>query len=355
MALAAERAEALPLLPWQQLAAFTASTTLHEKIFRLANPIILAIGSFCLLSLIGHVMTGLAPSLLFLGVSVVSITLSVRKIASVIIGYACYPAGLFDHRAGEQLQLNELRRRGFVTQRISLHKSGTTYDAFLVGHRDTIANQKWSLHALGNAMAMENVLLDYSLENHTLGLNTLFINGPSVGRSGGFPTRYQMGAGFEAGLQFLEQKVGATHIVCKGFSLGGGMIAEAFSEHAFPQQIDNPRYLVISDRSFNSLSDAATSIIGVFLKPIFFLAGMELDGVAGAERLRAHGIRHIIIQHRNPDHPDDGVIPDKTALAMHLQEAATRRFLLSPHILHNDVLPDQIWDELDQEIKNFLG
>lgn len=109
-----------------------------------------------------------------------------------------------------------LNRDGFTTKKISLIKSSTVYDAIIMGKKETLSNGRWVVHAFGSNTAMERYIESIPPQNmKKYEANTLFINAPAVGRSKGYPTRYQMGGGFEAGLQFLEQKVKASHIVPK--------------------------------------------------------------------------------------------------------------------------------------------
>ncbi len=350
-------------LPWQSLQTFTASTTLSEKMWRVVNTLLFAAAP---LAIYGFVSRNIhrAPATLFYA-SYLVLALTIRKIFSTIIGYAVYPVILFGftkHQLaqGEIEAIGRIVSKGWLAQKITLHKSGISYDATIIGHKDTITNGKWCIHALGNFLAMEQVIENISYENHQNRANTLLINGPGVGRSQGHPTRYSMSAGFEAGLQFLEKEVKATHIVFKGFSLGGGMMSEAVIAHEFDPNI---KYLGISDRTFSHLSDAAAAIVGSFVNPLlgsfvnllFYLSGTELDTVSGAEKLKRLKIRHIIIQHANDDSSKtDGVIPDCVSLTSKLESCTTTYFLLSPNIPHDNVLPSDIVDELNQKIKAFL-
>jgi hypothetical protein len=289
--------------------------------------------------------------------SYTAIALAIRQIVSTVIGYAVYPATTAfskrDLKEAEARLFSHVNKNGFVTQKISLHKSGVTYDATIIGHKDTINNGKWVVNALGNCMAMENSLDNFASENYANGANTLMINGPAVGNSRGYPTRYQMGAGFEAGLQFLEKEVKATHIVFQGLSLGGGMMGEATLAHEF--DTTKFKYLGISDRTFSRLSDIAAVFVPFIATVAFFLTGAELDSVAGAEKLKKLNIEHVIIQHNSDKNQGtDGVIPDRVALAPKLEAASTRTFLLSPRIPHNGNLPYDIRTTLNEKIKEFF-
>lgn len=289
-----------------------------------------------------------------------------RQVAAVAIGYLVYPATRL--KVSKNLEaLDALKRDGYVVKQIRLNRVGVTYDATLIGHKKTIGNGKWTIHALGNGMTKEMVYDELPRQNNAYGGNTLLINGPSVGESGGWPTRYQLGAGFEAGLQYLEKKICATHIVMHGLSLGGGMLAEAITQHNFARGV---KYLFVADRTFGTLSSVAAALVGAVVRPIFYFAGMELDGVSAAARLRHLRIPQIIIQHRSEDGSGhDGVIPDKASLAYQLHRHQSggsifdeciprnlrKLYLESETVTHNGPLPRSIKQRLDVEIRKFFG
>jgi hypothetical protein len=349
------KVETTVLLPWQSLKSFTASTTLSEKVWRVANNLLFAAAGLSLYAIGSRTIRQTSPALSY--ASYVVLALTVRKIVSTIIGFAVYPATFFskDKLAEEEnCATQDLSSQGFVTQKITLYKSGVAYDATIIGHKNTIANGKWFIHAFGNAMAMEELMDKVPAENHSNGANTLLINGPSVGRSKGFPTRYQKSAGFEAGLQFLEKEVKATHIAFKGLSLGGGMMSEAVLTHKF--DCNKVKYLGISDRTFSHLSDVAAALVGFIVIPFFYLSGAQLDSVSGAEKLKKLQIAHIIIQNiSEQNRGSDGVIPDHVSLASKLEAASTRIFLRSPQISHNGNLPGDIQDQLNEKTKAFFA
>lgn len=341
-------------LPWKNLTEFRASTTFSEKVGRVVNNLIFIAASISLGAIVTRQLRLAAPFLSYAAYA--SLALAIRKIVHTVIGYPVYQATSYDRDVlarQEETAIQGLNSRGYITQKIALHKSGVSYAAILIGHEDTIANGKWSLHALGNGMAMEDVMDSIPFQNKLYGANTLLINGAGVGRSQGYPTRYQLGAGFEAGLQLLEKDVKATHIAFRGLSLGGGMISEAVQAHSFDTA--KIHYLGTSDRSFSYLSSTAATFVGWIATIAFFLTGQELDGVAGAKKLTKLNIKHIIIQHSSPGNQgSDGVIDDSVSLAPALKEAPNRDFLLSEDILHNGDLPPAIESELTQHMKEFF-
>lgn len=342
-------------LPWQSLNNFTASTTLSEKVWRVFNNLLFVAAGLSVYAIASRRIQQAPPALSY--ASYVTLALTVRKIVSTVIGYAAYQATWMFTKAElaalQEYSTQKLNDEGFITQKMTLYKSGVAYDATVIGHKDTISNGKWSIHALGNGTAMEKVMFEIPSENLFNGANTLLINGPAVGRSKGFPTRYQKSAGFEAGLQFLEKEVNATHIAFKGLSLGGGMMSEAALAHEF--DLNKVKYLGISDRTFSRLSDAAAALVGFIVTPFFYLSGAELDSVAGAEKLKQLNIEHIIIQHISAEHQgSDGVILDRVSLESKLEPAPTRTFLLSPQIFHNGIFPSDVDTVLNAKIKAFF-
>jgi hypothetical protein len=340
-------------LPWQSLTTFTATTTLHDKVWRVVNNLGLVAAGISLYAIASRRIRQLHPAFSYAGYLILALTL--RKIIAIGIGYLVYPATRFPKRTladAETIASENLRKEGFTIQKLTLHKSGVSYDAALIYHSSTASNGKWSLHALGNGMTMEGSMEKISTKNKLHGANTLLINGPSVGRSGGFPTRYQEGAGFEAGLQLLEQAVEATRILLHGFSLGGGMLAEAALAHNF--NTDNVKYLAIFDRTFSRLSALIAALLGSFATPLCSLLDVELDTVFGAKNLKQLGIQQIIIQHKDQSNPTDGVIPDSVSLASHLEEDQTRSFFKSHEIFHNDPLPEGLEADLDGSIRDFF-
>ncbi|MBA3602189.1 MAG: hypothetical protein H0W50_00755 [Parachlamydiaceae bacterium] len=345
---------------WLSQSTFEAETSTSEKISRVVNMIIFTASLY---SLYGY-MTGGTGLLAY--ASYLSLGFAARKITSIAIGYMVYPAAF---KSLPFLKANVVTRgkteiqtligQDFIIRSISIHKSGSCYDGVLITHRDTILNGKWIINALGNDSVMEYRIIQIAKRNFAFMSNTLLINGPGVCKSGGWPTRYQMGAGFEAGIKFLEQQVKATHIIMYGLSLGGGMMGEAILNHDFSKGMkDNIRYLSITDRSFSRLSTIADATKGKIVKSIFYITGTELDGVGAAQKLSHLGIQQIIIQHISNDATgDDGVISDSISLAYELHKNASfenKIFLESECINHGLPLPKDIDDNLKILIKEFF-
>jgi Chlamydia CHLPS protein (DUF818) len=350
---------------WLHLRKFEAETTIWDKVNRAANDTLLGVSLFALYGAY-TAQTGIVSY-----ASYATLGLAARKVASTMIGYMAYPAAASSliscsgaREKKEKEQIEHLAEEGFIVRKISLHKSGTKYDAVFITRPETIANGNWTINALGNETIMEFVIEKVAKKNFSNGCNTLLVNGPSVGLSGGWPTRYQMGAGFEAGLQFLEREVKAVRIVMHGFSLGGGMMGEAILNHDFTEGMKrNIRYLSISDRTFGRLSGIAGALTKPVVKPIFYITGTELDGVGAARKLSALGVRQIVIQHNSQNgERGDGKIPAPVSLAYELRKEdilKDKTFIESNYLTHNDgtffsLLPKDMEDELCGQIKKFI-
>ena len=162
---------------------------------------------------------------------VIAIIQVVRKVLSIVINLFIYPAVLkhadrseIDNQRWETFET--LKNEKFECRRIALNKSGFSYDAFVYEHEDIKGNGQWAVVAGGNIEVGEFTSDVAARKFKDLGFNVLYVNGPGIGRSSGFPTSYSIGAGQEAGLQFLENGIGAKKILHYGMSLGGGAQAE---------------------------------------------------------------------------------------------------------------------------------
>lgn len=384
---------------------FNASTSLSEKISRVFNAaMFIALGvqiagylpsaaalnsgllAICATLLKGTLLLQNPVALAIIGIAaqvivLVPLLMVVRKILSVVISHRVYPAAITSYNVKfddeRQMAAESLETAGFEFHRFALHKSGVDYDAFLVTHEDSRDNGQWVQVAGGNCWVGEDALrgnLPYKFNN--LGFNILYINGPGVARSSGFPTRYSMGAGQEAGMQFLEQIIKAKKILMYGASLGGGAQAEAIINHDFSYAKEHHiEYLVWSDRTFDLLSNAASAMVSNILKPLFFFADVELDGIASARKLKAMHITQIVTQNNMSrdennsgslpyegeivENDDDGVIPNEASLYVGLRkngitDAERIKFYGSECVDHNGDLPSHIEELVNADIKNFL-
>lgn len=345
---------------WLSISTFESEANTFDKVCRVINNLSFGAGLYGLYAW----MAG-AAGLLAYG-SLLSLFWAGRKIAAAALGFAVYPAALSSLFAQTRDSIEQhgqeeitLLQQQFLVKKIALYKSGTRYEAFLMAHPSTMANGNWIINALGNVASMEYFLSKLAHENYTHGCNTLAVNGPSVSGSGGWPTRFQMGAGLEAGLSFLEKEVKAKHIIMRGFSMGSGMMGEAILQHDFSKGPNKIRYLCISEMGFGSLLNIVKALIGSIVQPIFTLLGVELDGLAAARKLSVLGIRQIVVQHHSADGMGtDGIIPDQASLAYALRQDLTmthKLFLESECLQHNDAYPESIQKQLREQIATFLS
>ena len=253
-----------------------------------------------------------------------------------------------------------------------MNKSGFSYGAFAYEHEDLKGNGQWAVVAGGNNEVGEFTSDVAARKFKVLGFNVLYVNGPGIGRSSGFPTSYSIGAGQETGLQLLENGIKAKKILHYGMSLGGGAQEEAILSHEFKtEEID---YLVWTDRSFDKLSNIASSLGTTLAKPIFFLLGIELNGIAAARKLEQLGITHIVTQNSEIIDPDgvlpldkeftdmgsDFVIPNAVSLYVGLKQAGFQdpdllKCYGGPQVSHNGSLPQAINDLVRNDIEAFLS
>jgi hypothetical protein len=284
-----------------------------------------------------------------MGLNVITIAawiLVIRKAIAVAIQYIVYPAtldyiaregqGFSNNISGEEFsndlkgnnfsqndsQLTKIRKKepledevtslkkgGYVAQRITISKSGKKYNAWIVGKPETLKNGHWIQAAGGNGYIGEDVLCNLCdrFKIVELKCNLLYVDGPGVGRLLEYPTTYGMGAAQEAGLQFLENAIKAKRIFMYGTSLGGGSQAEGILAHEFNKKV---KYMVQSDRTFDTLSHAASEIVkeqmglprlAHIVEPLFWMLGISLNGVAGAKKLQKLNIPHIVTQNNNND------------------------------------------------------
>ena len=345
---------------WLSVSSFEAKTTALDKVNRVINNLSFATCFFGIFALATR-----ASGYLVFG-SCLSAIITGRKVMGAVSGYAVCPVAFASFFPWERAKLEKKGQEeilklnpDFFVKRVSLCKSGTKYDGYLIAHHQWANNGRWTLNALGNVGTIEYSLFGLATENAANQCNTLLINAPSVGKSGGWPTRYQMGAGLEAGLQYLETVVKAQHIIMRGFSLGSGMWSEGILQHDFNEGLKkNIRYLAISEVSFCSLSNVAKAYAGKIAPLFFYLAGMELDGIAGARKLSRLDIKQIVIQHSSLDGTgSDGVIPDNASLATALRNDPfmTNKVYIESTTIHHNRYPPPIEEQLKNEITRFLS
>lgn len=359
---------------------FNAKTTLHEKITRLVNASIF-LGYFAhklsarwplnsistylpLLNSIGneihthvHLKNPVLNKIAHVA-STVAFLYICRKVLAVVISHIAYPATLrsysdrFDGR--RELAFKNLSELGFLARRLTINKSGIDYDAFAIQAKK---DHPWVIIADGNTGIGEESIEALTNAFNQMEFNILYVNGPAVGRSSGFPTSYSIAAGQEAGLQFLEEVVQTKKILLYGYSMGGGAQAEAILSHAFKKDVE---YMVWSDRTFDLLSNAASAIVTRLAKPLFFILGIELNGIAAAKRLEKFKIKHIVAQNffsrENLQQGTDHIIPNSVSLAYGISKAGLctgdrLNLFGNNRVWHNEDLPTMVMNQIRAELK----
>lgn len=188
---------------------------------------------------------------------------------------------------------NIVKSMGHTSFRINLNYNGYRYDSICVKNKD--ATNNWVLVGGGNCQTYEYSI--FGLLEKFPGQNILFVNHADTAKSLAPHTSFGLKAGQEAGLQFLESPgLKAERIIAYGFSLGAGCQLEAAEMHE-TFHTDRIQYLFWSDRTFDKLSNAASTLFHAIAKPIFFILGIELDSVKGGQRLMRENITHIVTQH----------------------------------------------------------
>lgn len=352
---------------------YLAKSTTCQKISWLANLLFFSYG--CL-------GTYVNPKMNWKGTSLQKIALiyTVHKAFQAVVGYIIYES---THFCEENLDIKAmaahktLESKGFQLERINLYKCGTYYSATKITHSE-LSENKWFLNARGINDTMESSLELIAERNKEDGFNTLIINGPSVGRSTGWPTPYQLAAGVEAGMQYLEENH-AKNIVVDGHSFGAGMTLGAVVLHDFVFAKHNKiKYLFISDRTFDTFQNIAGAVVDRFIYKItsellnetlrkivrvvatwmvwvlLIASRYDLNCIKGANKLNELGIRHLIIQ---VDRDKDHRIPESTSLTTGLEafeaNATNICILKSDEMTHSGKYPDKINARRSEEIRNF--
>lgn len=351
--------ESIDFKPKWALDHFESEISEWDKISEVANPLIFGT---CLLTPCLPM-----PSNWFYLISGFAVSHTFRKVVQTAFGFCAYPMavkyfwGFNDAELQEEKeQIDFLINEGFFVKKMFLWHSGTRYETILVANHLMIDSGVWTIEALGNCAVMNFCIKERALKNFNNKTHTLFLNGPSVGASGGFPTRHQLGAGFEAAMQFLEKEVKATRILLNGVTTGMGFLSEAILKHDFTKGLTNgTKYLVISYLAAGYLSEVAGDIGCCLAAPCFSLAGMELDSVLAAKKLSELEITQIVIQHSSLDGKgSDSLLKDSISLSQKINKELIIKykiFLTSPNIKRDEALYVDIEAYLNKEIAGFIG
>ena len=231
------------------------------------------------------------------------------------------------------------------------------------------ASSKWLLRANGNGELYEDLLRIYDSRSRyvlhptlqhmrTLSPNLVLFNYPGVGNSEGTPTPDKMQKAYRAVLSYIENELKADEIIGYGFSLGGGVQATALVDH---QLKDNVKYVFTQDRSFSSLSNAATGIFPSFMSPLvkrlIWGLGLEMDSAKAIQKVGPN--RFIILQkglpaqgERKAQTLDDGVITEQAALSK-VEGLHERTILISEQ--HCENLSQESFLQLNAQVNEILS
>jgi hypothetical protein len=232
-----------------------------------------------------------------------------EKIFSCLYAIVTYPYRLLQWLAGKlivpaswtysQLILDMRNKRQPIPdalwkyKRISIDVGGMTIDAMLIVRDSTAENGKWILSSDGNGSVYElhkTFLTDTKQLALCLNANALVFNYPGVGASQGTPLPETIAKTYKAMLRFLEDKdagIGAETIIGYGHSLGGAAQALGLDSHELDPDIN---YVFIKDRTFSTLSKAATDMLGSWAGKLAQFLGWDMDTAAGSKKLKAHEI-----------------------------------------------------------------
>lgn len=254
--------------------------------------------------------------------------------------------------------ISELIRKGYIVRRLVLENNGIRYSGLLIGHENSIQNGRWLLQATGSRDPIDRGLGFYSRQ----GLNTVLVDGPGVGESGGWAIPKTMGEAQEAGIRFLETAIKAKQIVLSGFSLGGAALGQAILSHDFKSDV---QYTVVFQMTFDRLSNVAKNVFGKWAGKAISWLGLEMDTVFASEKLRKLKIEQIIVQGgtdippalaiRKEAFAGDGVIPAKACLGYQLNNLGfvdpKRHFICQD--LHKHIPLSNISDTIHQIGRTF--
>jgi hypothetical protein len=196
----------------------------------------------------------------------------------------------------------DLARSGISLQgpwkykRITVEVDGYKIDGVIVGQPSTLDKGRWLLASNGNNESYEHKLLvnnEFKQILHECNSNALVFNYPAVGSSSGSASKLTMVKAYRAMLTFLEDEekgIGAKEIIGYGMSIGGGIQGEALKTHPLKKEV---KYVFIKDRTFSTLSQLVSEMVGRFLGFSIKCLGWEMDSITSSKTLQ---VPEIILQ-----------------------------------------------------------
>jgi len=266
---------------------------------------------------------------------------------------------LLSSKERENTRTNEKYLRFLQTHRsdaikpIVLKKNGVEYSGWMFLPAGA-PKENWIVHAVENYETAEG-FMRYILQTgkhiHEK-FNLLVMNPPGVGHSQGTSTPETLGEVQELALTFVENHMGATRIAMIGRSLGGASMNLGIAQHEFQ---DHVAYVSIPQMTFGSLAHLSQELMRTMAprltniaSPLLCLIGLEMDAIAGSQKLAARNIPEYVINSRDAQqYFPDGVIPANAALGARLEELGIMKNKTTRHHGPTGELVNQDWDHND--------
>ena len=251
------------------------------------------------------------------------IPLLIYRIIHAIAGFICMPARFIPKPSKNfySSYSHSLDSKNLKLKRITIETDGTKIDALIKGTPETFKTGRWTLFSIGNGEIYDHRVIDGSIDPllQETNSNAIFFNYPGVGQSGLFPHRHASKKAYEAILKFLEEEIKATEIIGYGISIGGGIQAEAIATHEFKENI---KYIFVKDRTFSTLSQTATSLMGGYrlFGLLIHLFGWNIDTASSSKKLKHP---EIIIQVEGGDE----IIKKEASLQQALENLQNKTFI----------------------------
>ncbi|MGL5264272.1 MAG: CPn0927/CPn0928 family alpha/beta hydrolase fold protein [Candidatus Rhabdochlamydia sp.] len=179
---------------------------------------------------------------------------------------------------------------GFNLKKLIIKMDGHQIDGCIVT-KTSSKKDRWLLYSQGRYGTYEREIECFSSNFKKL-LNGLDANGIIFN----YPRTHNKKTvvkSYQAMLSFLEDKekgMGAKEIIGHGFSLGGGIQGEALKTHPLKKDV---KYVFIKDRTFSSLSQLVSLIMGRILGLSVKCLGWDMDSATSSKTLK---VPEIILQ-----------------------------------------------------------
>ncbi|MGL5264241.1 MAG: CPn0927/CPn0928 family alpha/beta hydrolase fold protein [Candidatus Rhabdochlamydia sp.] len=291
-------------------------------------------------------------------ISIFALPVGIYKILQIIAGTCILPiasplivgpfkTGFADSLAKTRSKVPLINDWKYIRKTIEV--DGCKIDSVMMGKPDTFANERWLLASNGNGEFYEGKLDDSEFKEvlSKINCNALLFNPPGVGANSGSASVQTMSKVYRAMFTFLENAIRAKKIVGYGFSIGGAIQGEALKTHPLKKDV---KYVFVKDRTFSTLSQLVSQmmgrILGFFIKPL----GWEMDSLASSKSLQ---VPEIILQTTTKENfhllestddlsESDGVIKKRGSLAFGLLKEGIHK---NKHYLgttsnHNDPLDE---------------